>query len=124
VKKILLILIIFLCTFCAKKKAENIEGLYSMEQLAVFLKELYILESKLKGLKLSKDSTKVIFEFYEKQLYEKHNMVDSLYRESFQYYIDDVKAMSRIYEIIADSLSLEERLNKAKFQKSDEDDDD
>ncbi len=94
-----------------------------MEQLAGFLKELYILEAKLKGLSLSKDSTKVIFAYYEKRLYEEHNMTDSLYRESFKYYIEDVKALSKIYEIIADSLSLEERLSEAKFKDSEEDDD-
>ncbi len=122
-KKIFLILIICLCTFCAKKKAENPDGLYSMEQLAGFLKELYILEAKLKGLNLPKDSTKVIFAYYEKKLYEKHNMTDSLYRESFKYYVEDVKALSRIYEIIADSLSLEERLSEAKYSNPEDDDD-
>ncbi len=122
-KKIFLILIICLCTFCAKKKAENPDGLYSMEQLAGFLKELYILEAKLKGLNLPKDSTKVIFAYYEKKLYKKHNMTDSLYRESFKYYVEDVKALSRIYEIIADSLSLEERLSEAKYSNPEDDDD-
>ena len=38
-------------------------------------------------------------------------MEDSLYRESFKYYMDDIKGLARIYEIIADSLSLEERLS-------------
>jgi hypothetical protein len=76
-----------------------------------------MLESKVKDLRLKKDSTKIIFDYYEKKLYEEHSMTDSLYRESFKYYMDDIKGLSRIYEIIADSLSLEERLAAAKGKK-------
>jgi hypothetical protein len=113
VKKVFLILALFTCTFCSKKKAENPKDLYSMEQVAVFLKDLYILQEQVKDLKLRDDSAKVVFTYYETKLYEKHNMNDSIYRESFKYYIDDVKGLTRIYEIIADSLSLEERLMNA-----------
>lgn len=81
-----------------------------MEQVAVFLKDLYILEQKIKDLKLKKDSSKIIFDHYESKLYEQHHMNDSLYRESFEYYMEDFQGLTRIYEIIADSLSLQERL--------------
>lgn len=121
-KKVFLILVICLCTFCSKKKAENPKGLYPMDQVAGFLKDLYILETKVKELKLYKDSAKVVFAHYEKELFEKHNMTDSLYRESFKYYMDDIKGLTKIYEIIADSLSLEERLATAKNRDSDDDD--
>jgi len=121
VKKVFLILAICLCTFCSKKKAETLKNLYSTEQLAVFLKDLYILETKVKDLRLKKDSAKIIFDYYEKKLLEKHNLNDSLYRESFKYYMDNIKGLSKIYEIIADSLSLEERLTTAKEEKPDED---
>ena len=120
-KKVFLILAICLCTFCSKKKAETLKNLYSTEQLAVFLKDLYILETKVKDLRLKKDSAKIIFDYYEKKLLEKHNLNDSLYRESFKYYMDNIKGLSKIYEIIADSLSLEERLTTAKEEKPDED---
>jgi hypothetical protein len=113
VKKVFLILALFTCTFCSKKKAENPKDLYSMEQVAVFLKDLYILQEQIKNMGLSEDSAKIVFAYYETKLYEKHNMNDSIYRESFKYYIDDVKGLTHIYEIIADSLSLEERLMNA-----------
>lgn len=85
-----------------------------MEQIAVFLKDLYMLETKMDELRLTKDSTKIIFAYYENKLYEKHNMTDSLYRESFKYFMNDIKGLTKIYEIMADSLSLEERLASAK----------
>jgi hypothetical protein len=110
VKKVFLILIICSFTFCAKKKAVNPEGLYTMEQVAVFLKDLYLLETKVKELKLKNDSAKVVFAYYENKLFEKHHMNDSVYRKSFNYYMSDIQGLSQIYEVIADSLSMEERL--------------
>ncbi len=105
-----MILALFLVFSCSQKKIKKPEGLYSVEQIASFLKDLYILETKVKELRLNEDSTKVIFEIYEKKLYEKHRLDDSLYKESFKYYMDDIEALTKIYEIIGDSLSLEERL--------------
>ena len=104
------------------KKAKNPKGLYSMEQVAVFLKDLYVLEQKIKELRLTGDSAKIVFAYYEAKLYEEHNMTDSLYRKSFEYYMDDIKGLTRIYEIIADSLSLEERLITNKDLPENEDD--
>lgn len=85
-----------------------------MEQVAVYLKDLYLLEQKIKELKLDDDSAKVVFDHYEEKLFEKHQMNDSIYKLSFVYYMDDIKGLGKIYEIIADSLSLEERLFTSK----------
>ena len=86
-----------------------------MEHVAIFLKDLYLLETKVKDLRLNKDSSQIIFDHYEAKLFQKHDMDSALYRESFKYYMDDVQGMTRIYEIIADSLSLEERLMLSEF---------
>ena len=119
-KKVFLILALFICTFCTKKKDESPKGLYTMEQVADFMKDVYILQEQVKEMKLNEDSSKLIFEYYERQLFEEHQLDDSLYKESFKYYMDDVTGLARIYEIIADSLSLEEKLiNANKY--SDED---
>ena len=91
-----------------------------MEQVAVFLKDLYMLEQKVKDLRISEDSARIVFDYYEQKLYEKHGMEDSMYRESFRYYMDDIRGLARIYEIIADSLSLEQRLAASKNDEPEE----
>lgn len=84
------------------------------------MKDVYILQEQIQELNLSDDSSKVIFTHYEKDLFEKHDMDDSIYKESFIYYMDDVEGLAKIYEIIADSLSLEEKLiNANKFTEED-----
>jgi len=120
VKKVFLILAIFACTFCTKKKDKHPSGLYSEEQVAVFMKDIYLLQERIKDLTLDDDSSEVVFKYYEQQLFEKHNMDDSIYKESFKYYMDDVAGLSKVYEIIADSLSLEEKLlNARKYTEDD-----
>ena len=109
-KKVFLILVVCLCTLCNKKVDHIPKNIYTREQVAHFLKDLYVLEQKIKDLNLEKDSSKIVFEYYEKQLFETHNMDTSVYRKSFEYYMDDINSLSKIYEVIADSLSLEERL--------------
>ena len=109
-KKVFLVQIALACTLCGSPSKPNPKRLYTVEQVAGFLKDLYILEAKVKELRLSDDSTKKVFAIYEQQLLEKHSFDDSLYRKSFLYYLGDVKGMARIYEIIADSLSLTERI--------------
>lgn len=115
-KKFFLILVLFVCTFCSKRKTENPKGLYSMEQVAVFMKDVYLLQEQVKDLKLDDDSSKIVFKHYEDELFEKHNLDDSIYKESFKHYMDDVEGLAKIYEIIADSLSLEEKLINASQQ--------
>jgi len=85
--------------------------------MASFLVDLYILEAKVQNLKISKDSSKVIFNIYEKKLYEKHKFNDSLYRVSFEYYMQDPKGLTDIYSIVVDSLSLRERLHGSTHKK-------
>jgi len=99
---------------CTAKDDRPPAGLYDSQQIAAFLKDLYILEMKVKELRLSEDSSKKVFAYYEQQLYTKHNLSDSIYRKSFEYYIDDIEGLSKIYEIIADSLSLKERIETIK----------
>jgi len=84
------------------------------------MKDVYLLQEQIQEMKLKDDSAKKVFAYYEKQLFEKHDMDDSIYRESFEYYMDDVSGLANIYEIIADSLSLEERLiNANKYTEED-----
>lgn len=86
------------------------EGIYTKQQVADFLMDLYLLEARIKELRLSYDSSKMIFELYEPKIFEQHQFDDSIYRMSFQYYLNDPKALSDIYSMLTDSLSLRERI--------------
>lgn len=72
--------------------------------------DVYILEAKVRDLNTKQDSTRVIYNYYEKKIFAEHGLNDSLYQFSFEYYINRPEEMSEIYSIMVDSLSLKERL--------------
>jgi ubiquinone biosynthesis protein Coq4 len=109
VKKLFLLSAICLLWACSTDDKKP-EGIYSIEKMADVMQDTYLLEAKIQELRLRSDSAKVVYNRMIGQLYEKHGVTDSLYEKSYGYYINEPEDLYKIYEIIADSLSLKERL--------------
>ena len=78
--------------------------------MAEVMQDIYLLEAKVKELNIPVDSAAVIYNHYEKGIFSEHQIDDSLYEISFEYYLNHPELMSEIYAIMVDSLSLRERL--------------
>ncbi len=87
--------------------------------MASFIKDVYLLEAKIDNMGLPYDSAKKVFTIYEEGLRNKHHIDDSVYRLSFNYYLSNTKEMSKIYNMVTDSLGIEERLINEKNEKKD-----
>lgn len=74
--------------------------------------DVYITESRINNFHLNSDSAHKLFNELEKKIFARHGVSDSVYYESYRYYLDDLKAMDEIYGAIVDSLSLRERMVK------------
>jgi hypothetical protein len=86
----------------------------SKQQMVSFLIDLHLMEAKINVVRFPKDSTKAYFPRIEEALFEKHNITDSVYFKSYQYYLNDMFAMEEIYSAVVDSLSLRERISSKK----------
>jgi hypothetical protein len=113
VKKYFLTCILAFLMACGGNGPERPDVLYEESRIASIMKELYLLEAKIRELPIKSDSSKVIFTIYERRIFEQYNVDTADYRASFKYYMNDPEALARIYEILADSLSLQERLNSS-----------
>lgn len=72
-----------------------------------FLIDLHIAEAKVGYIKVKdRDSLEIIFRNYEQSLFKKHNISDSVYFQSYEYYLADMEKMHRIYGAVVDSLSV------------------
>jgi hypothetical protein len=79
------------------------------------LTEIYISEQKVNRLGLPRDSAQREFEKFSKVVFKKIGISDSLFKRSFDYYMDRPKEMEQIYTALVDSLSLmEQRLDVPK----------
>jgi hypothetical protein len=108
--KMIFLLLLLLAAISCRPHHKVPDGLYTKQEVAAFLMDLYLLEAKIHELRLTNDSAKKVFAISEARLFEQHQLDDSLYRASFAYYLNDPKALNDLYTLLTDSLSLRERI--------------
>lgn len=114
-------LIFFSAILLSCNKTDKIPAeLYSLEQMAVILKDVYILEFKTTELKVRADSAVVVFKKYQDDYFDRNNLDTAKYTASYDFYFSRPELMERIYEIIADSLSLKNRIIEEKTKSEEE----
>ncbi len=97
-------------TGCARERKLP-DGLLTADQMVPFLIDIHIAEAKIKVLKLDRDSSQAFFRRLEEDTYQKHQITDSIYLTSYDYYLEHPDLMVEIYERVIDSLSLREKVN-------------
>jgi len=85
------------------------EGVLTKDQMVNVLIELHIAEEKVNQLKLPIDSSKTLAAVMKDKVLEKTNVEDTVFEDSFNYYLDRPKEMEQIYTAIVDSLQLREQ---------------
>lgn len=91
---------------CSPEKPEDI---LPQEEMVQIMEEIYIAEEKVNHLALSRDSAKIIFKVMSEEVFEDAQVSDSLFKKSFDYYMERPKDMERIYTALVDSLQLREQ---------------
>lgn len=109
-RKVFLILVAFVSFAACNNANKPPEGILSKEKMVGILLDMHIAEAQVNTLSINRDSSRLIFHHYEQEIYEEHNVADSIYLASYNYYLGQVKDMDEIYSAVVDSLSLRERL--------------
>ena len=102
-----MLLVVVLLGACSSKEVPK-EILTPGQMVPIFL-DVYLAEGKVNDLKIKRDSSMALFEVYEQYIFEKHNVADSIYRQSMSYYYDHPDQLEMIYETVLDSLNLLEK---------------
>jgi hypothetical protein len=71
--------------------------------------DIHLLEAKLDALSIEKDSTTALYQAYEQQIFEKHQISSELYLESYQWHFSHLQSLNDIYSIVVDSLMLRQQ---------------
>ena len=105
--QILLFLAGFAAVFsCAQRKPE---GILSQAEMVQVMEELYIAEEKVNYLALSRDSAKTVAELMGGKVFDRAGVNDSIFKRSFDYYMERPKEMELIYTALVDTLQLREQ---------------
>ena len=82
--------------------------------------DIHILESEIQNLRLKKDSSQLLYNSFEREVFKNNNVDKDVYLRSFEYYLDDVGAMEEIYDVVIDSLNYMEKSLQEKNEMSEE----
>jgi len=108
-KRSFLPLFIVLVMGCSKN-IETPEGILEKDEMISILLDIHIKEGQVQQLKVIRDSSTRVFKYFEREIFAKHEVSDSVYYNSLSYYYDHPELMEEIYTAIVDSLSVKEQL--------------
>ena len=98
---------ILLLTRC--KNGEKPTQLLSEAEMTRVLMEVYISEEKISRLNLNRDSAEKVFELARPYIFERIGVPDSIFLESYNYYVAHPEELDKIYAVVVDSLNLREQ---------------
>jgi hypothetical protein len=108
VKKLILYSIsLLLLVSCAKNKTP--EGILDEDKMVELLVDIHMAEGLVSTFPIHYDSSKVLYPLFEKEIFEKHQVPDSVFRKSLEYYMRDARIMDRLYARTIDSLHVIEK---------------
>jgi len=115
-RKHIYIIAILTIVSCSGKE-EPPKGVLAPEKMAVILSDIYLAEHKAANIGLSQDSSKKVLRHYELKIFDDHNTSDSIYKESFKYYLEHPSKLEAVYDIVIDTVSLREQVENVKQTK-------
>ena len=103
--RIFLFLTFFLIFTCKNDTIDN-KKYISKEKMVNILIDIHLIEEKVNQLNFSKDSSIVMFDMLEKEIFQKYNITDEDYRKSYSHYFFNPKELDDIYQSVIDSLNV------------------
>jgi len=92
---------------CGRKK--NNIAILSPGQMVERLADVYILEQKTMRLAQSADSATSAFNYMKTHAFKSVGLEDSVFRKSYEYYVDRPAELEKIYTALIDTLNLREQ---------------
>lgn len=103
-KKIFLLLTLVLFALACTKETKKPKNVLSKETMVKIMADMTLAEAKLKNLRLASDTSRKIYQEYEKSIFEKMNVSAEQYQESYQYYLLNFNEMSAMHAAVIDTL--------------------
>ncbi len=99
----------------SEQPIERSADLLDKSIMTSILIDLHLAEAKMSYTgSRNADSIEIIYRNYEYAIFEDHNVTDSVYFRSYEYYLDQMEEMEQIYSAVVDSLSVMNSAEKAK----------
>lgn len=104
----------FISLFSCSKNEKIPADVLGPPKMVSILADIHELETMVGSLKLTYDSSTVLYKQQQSLIFEKHQVSDSVYLKSFDYYLQHVEVLDQIYAAVVDSLSLRRNMGTRK----------
>lgn len=109
------LLVLLFLGFSCRDMEKDSQPVLTRPQMVKALTEIYLSEQKINRLGLPRDSAEREFQRFKQVVFENIGVSDSVFKRSFNYYMDRPKEMELIYTALVDSLSLmEQRIDSSR----------
>ena len=98
----------FKLSACGPSEGPQPAHLLSKTQMATILADIHLAESYADNTFPSRDTARMAFNILQKKIFAKHNVADTVFRDSYDYYLYHLQDMDQIYEAVIDTLNLRE----------------
>ncbi len=108
VKNILILLTVALMLqSCNRQRLP--EGILDEDTMVELLIDIHLAEGLVSTFPIHYDSSRILYPLFEKEVFKKHQVSDSVFRKSLEYYMRDTRVMDRLYARTIDSLHVVEK---------------
>ena len=104
------LLLLLLSLACTSNSSP--QGVLEEDLMVSILAEIQLAEGKVSSLPISYDSSQVLYNLLERDIFSKHGVSDSGFVTSMEYYLEDAEKMDRMYARVIDSLVVLESNSK------------
>lgn len=106
--KKLLLLPVFLIFFSGCDTESKPADLISEDKMVEVLVDIHLTEGTVSAMPIAYDSSLRLYKLLEKDLFLKHEVVDTVFEQNMIFYLSDPTVMDRIYSRVIDSLTVKE----------------
>ncbi|WP_200976111.1 DUF4296 domain-containing protein [Echinicola sp. 20G] len=107
-KKLIFFFVLVLgCLSCRDDKQPKY--LLSEDEMVGIMVDIHMAEGLASSLPVSYDSSKKLYPMFENRVFEKHQVADTTYTKSLEYYLRDAEKMEELYARVIDSLNVKEK---------------
>lgn len=108
--------IIFICVFfivgCGKNRPPK--GILEEDKMVEILIDIHLAEGLVSTFPIPYDSSRKLYPYLETEIFSKHQVPDSVFTLSLEYYMRDPVIMDRFYARTIDSLNVYEKVGNQK----------
>ncbi|MFN3803052.1 DUF4296 domain-containing protein [Belliella pelovolcani] len=112
-KKLLIFIPLILILHSCRNETKP-EYVLNEDQMVGMLIDIHIAEGYVSTLPINYDSSRNLYPMFEKEVFRKHQVSDSVFHRSLEYYLARPRIIDRVYARVIDSLNVIEKEGNVK----------